>query len=277
MKNILVPTDFSDVANHALHLAGEIAQRTGATLELLHVVETVNTLTPPDGEDPTAGKWFGQLEGYARTQLQTLSERFPGVEVRTRVGRGSPFRNIDQRALESGADLIVMGSEGSSGLDELLIGSNAERVVRFAPCPVLVVKSLLRLEDIKRVAFFTSLKEDLIEEMPRFLKFWKLLDAELHVVRVNTPQDWVSSRFAERQMRTFDEKHGVNARFTLYSAATAEDGIHHFSTDVGIHLIAMPTHARKGLARLIAGGSTTENVLNHTRIAFWTCRHEDGD
>ena len=277
MKTILVPTDFSEVAGHALRLAAEIARQSGADLELVHVLETTGMdAAPPEVlTSETSVAWLDQVEEGARTQLRGLVADFPQVTIRARVGRGAPFRHINQRALETKADLIVMGSEGSSGLDELLIGSNAERVVRFAVCPVLVVKNVLRLSDVRTVVFVTDLEEDLKEELPRFLSLWGLLNAQLHVLRVNTPQNWISTRHAERQLETFRRLIGEPFTFHLYCDATQEEGIHHFAADVDAHLLAMPTHARTGLSRLLAGGSVTENVLNHGRIALWTCRLED--
>ncbi|SDL30282.1 Nucleotide-binding universal stress protein, UspA family [Catalinimonas alkaloidigena] len=275
MKKILVPTDFTDVAHHALHLAAQLAQQTGAEVELLHVLETTSTAPydlPEKVVGATGNTFLDYLEASAREQLEKTARAYADVPIRYLVRQGSPFRAIDQRASEQRVDLIVMGSKGSSGLDELLIGSNAERVVRFAPCPVLVVKGNLSLAAIKKVVYVTDFAPEQAEAVSHFLKFMSLLEAEVHLLYINTPTDWITSRAALKKMEAFRAQHNLNAQFTLYSDATEEEGIHHFVSDIGAQLVAMPTYGRTGITRLIAGGSITENVLNHTRVALWTYR-----
>jgi nucleotide-binding universal stress UspA family protein len=142
---ILVPTDFSATSDAALEYARTVAERFGATLHLLHVVE-----------DPFAHRGFsGEMyieEPFAdlRTTLmqeaegQLASRLLPDDRSRFRataeavVGHG--LRTITAYAAERGIDLIVMGTHGRTGLAHALMGSVAERVVRTAPCPVLTVR-----------------------------------------------------------------------------------------------------------------------------------------
>ena len=163
--HVLVPTDLSDPANHALRYAIEEATLHRAKVTVLHVL-TGHTGTevyyvsdgPPGGAgqeavDPSGG---GPLRSFSpphptvvrhdpgevvRTQLQDLirATGFPGtweVEVAT----GHPADAIVRVAQEGGADLIVMGTHGRTGLQHVLLGSVAEKVVRLAPCPVLTVR-----------------------------------------------------------------------------------------------------------------------------------------
>jgi nucleotide-binding universal stress UspA family protein len=141
---ILVPTDFSAPSNAALTLAKKVAAMSGASLHLLHVLEDPWS-TPVYAAEvyvspPVAlrEKW---LEG-ARTLLSTQLAPEEQASLRSSqvVMFGTPARTIVEHAKSSGVDLIVMGTHGRGGVDHLLMGSVAERVVRSAACPVLTVR-----------------------------------------------------------------------------------------------------------------------------------------
>jgi nucleotide-binding universal stress UspA family protein len=135
-ETILHPTDGSEAsmaaADHAIGLAAE----NRAALRFLYVVD-VSSLAADD----FGGVLLENLERYGRTALEDLTERAEaaGVDAVTAVETGVPHREILADAEESGADLIVMGTHGRTGLDRFLLGSVSERVVRTAGVPVLVV------------------------------------------------------------------------------------------------------------------------------------------
>jgi len=159
-SHVLVPTDFSDPANHALHCALEEARLHGARVTLLHVLppsaETevyyVSGAPASAGYEPVAGARLAPSvpahptvvrQDYgeeATTRLRDLmAESFQGqwdVEITT----GHPAEAIVRTAEARKADLIVMGTHGRTGLQHVLLGSTAEKVVRLAPCPVLTVR-----------------------------------------------------------------------------------------------------------------------------------------
>lgn len=147
IQTILVPTDFSEPTRDQLDYSVWLAQTVRARLILLHVLQTmplaeaVNWLdgvAPPTGE---AALWE-QVKHASEQQMGRLKELYAaaGVEITTRVKEGVPFVEIIRTAEQEQADLIVMGSHGRTGVRHLLIGSVAERVVRKAACPVLVLK-----------------------------------------------------------------------------------------------------------------------------------------
>lgn len=142
--NILLPTDFSDCARPAYGLAVQIAERFGSKLFLLHVVQDFALLVPDAvlfAATPNAA--LDSLIAGANTQLDQIVsrerlERFtPTLQVRV----GSPAVEIVEYAKEINAGLIVIGTHGRTGLQHLLLGSVADRVVHVAPCPVLTVRS----------------------------------------------------------------------------------------------------------------------------------------
>ena len=144
IRTILLPTDFSECARHALPAAASLARLTGARIICLHVVET---LVPTVGFTPVAeplpmADISEQLEDSAARELPKLArcEECAGLDVEDLIVRGEPASEIVRVARERGADLIVISSHGRTGLGRMLFGSTAESVVRHARCPVLVVK-----------------------------------------------------------------------------------------------------------------------------------------
>lgn len=145
VRTILLPTDFSECARHAVPVAAEYARLLGAGVICLHVVEPVVQTAvgwTPLAEPLPTPELGEQLEESAARDLPAFSrsEEFEGLAVEDLIVRGDPAAEIVRVAEERGAGLIVISSHGRAGLGRILFGSTAESVVRHAHCPVLVVK-----------------------------------------------------------------------------------------------------------------------------------------
>ena len=141
IRTILVPVDFSEYSEKAFAWAQSLAAPWGARLRLLHVVPLPEYLPNVLGihfnlADLEAGM---QAEAEARLREWISRANSPPVPIDAQVIRGEPFSDICRVVEQEHMDLIVMGSHGCTGLGHVLLGSVAERVVRHAPCPVLVV------------------------------------------------------------------------------------------------------------------------------------------
>ena len=143
LKRILVPTDFSDSARHALSYGISFAREYEAELTLLHVVETLTVGYASDLFPVPMAEVFQEVSTYARTELGKLAAevRDKGVRVNERVVQGKPSAEIIRVATEETIDMIVLGTHGKGVLDKALFGSTTERVVRRAPCPVLTCRT----------------------------------------------------------------------------------------------------------------------------------------
>jgi nucleotide-binding universal stress UspA family protein len=136
-QHFLVPLDFSEHANQALVYAMALAAKLQARLTLLHVIYT------PPWIGPDLSAYVADIEAQARQAMETNLRRVrnAGLEATTMLVHGTPWQEIVQTAENRQVDLIIMGTHGRTGLQHILLGSVAEKVVRLAPCPVLVTRS----------------------------------------------------------------------------------------------------------------------------------------
>lgn len=278
MKTILVPTDFSEQALNALDLAAQIAKKSEAKIILTHVIEgarsfsSFNTMGEggsPVGEDAFLIKRLVEAHEKNLSDLKE-SPMLEGLQVETRVKVGSPYESISQAVSDDEADLVVMGTKGSSGLDEVLIGSNTEKVVRYASCPVITVKNKVALTSIESIVFATDLSDNQDRLVSKVKDMQKMLNAKLHLLKVNTPSHFYTNRQLEEEFDKFIEEHELeNFTTNVYNEATEEDGILYFAEEVGACMIAIGTHGRTGLLHLLSG-SIAEDLVNHADIPVWT-------
>jgi len=140
-RTILVPTDFSEHADHALAYAVEIAGQLDATVHVVHAI-TVPVLGISEMGIAYASTMMESTTKTAQTALDGLTDRYRNKAVLgpVRMEVGDARDVIDRVAAAIGADLIVMGTHGRRGVSRILLGSVAESVVRSAPCPVLTVR-----------------------------------------------------------------------------------------------------------------------------------------
>jgi len=133
IKKILYPTDFSSYSNQAYFHAVALAENHGASLTVLFV-HTPDFTAPDRPQDTNAAQRFWQ------SQLEQIRPLNPDIPVQHIFLAGDPASAIVGYARDAAMDLIVMGTHGRTGLDRLLLGSVAEKVLRDAPCSVLVAK-----------------------------------------------------------------------------------------------------------------------------------------
>jgi nucleotide-binding universal stress UspA family protein len=142
VKRILVPLDFSDNSIFALRYAANLATQVDASLILVHVASSL--LTPPEMEyvQVDLKKFRAEVEKHASAKLAALAQNeVPAtVPASPLIRHGTPWEEITRVAKERKADLIIIGTRGYTGVKHMLLGSTAEKVVRQAGCPVLVVR-----------------------------------------------------------------------------------------------------------------------------------------
>ncbi len=277
MRRILVPTDFSEQAHYAYEVAISIARKTGAAIKLLHVIETPYMSDfSATGDVFTTGNmqqvYILELLESTKAQLRHLAEvvGHEGVDVVYEVEVAKPISKIRRTIQEENVDLVVMGSKGSSGLDEFLVGSNTEKVVRTAECPVLTVKHRHLHFDVREMVVASDFKREISHAMDRFKEFQQLFGARMNLVYINTPGAFESSGNLHLKLEEIAHKYRLqNYTTNVYDDVLEEDGILHFAQEIRADLIMMATHGRTGLSHLLSG-SIAEDLINHTRIPVLT-------
>lgn len=285
MKRILVPTDFSEQAGFAMDLACQIAHKISSELVALHVLDHTGLFDFSAGSSayPLMGNPAGLdldqefMESLYRNAEEKSAQFLQDYEsedlkITKKIKIGSAFHYITEEINEEKTDLVIMGSKGASGFEEVLIGSNTEKVVRHAKCPVLTVKSKIKIQDINDIVFATSFKEGDSHVADEVKKLQEVFEAKLHLVRVNTPNSFETNRKIMEQANKFIKDNNLtNYTINIYNDKVEEDGIIFFAQDINADMIAIATHGRSGLLHLLSG-SIAEDVVNHAKRPVWTFR-----
>jgi nucleotide-binding universal stress UspA family protein len=280
MKTILVPTDFSKAAQNAADVAASLAQKNKANLVLLHVVEDVEEGSfNVEGETTAFGSWedrifTAKMIQKSKKQLSKAAAGFieSGIDVKPILRVGSPYHGIQAIITEQKADLIIMGTNGKSPLEEILVGSNTEKVIRRSSCPVLTVNKKPSKLEFKSIVFAVSLRKDELSFPNAVKEIQQLYGSTIHLVRINTPGLFLHDRPARERMEELARRMKLqNYTINIYNDYSEEAGIISFADQVNADLIAMSTHGRTGLSHLL-NGSIAEDVANHAKRLVLTDR-----
>jgi nucleotide-binding universal stress UspA family protein len=274
MKKILVPTDFSKPAQIAIDVAADIAKKANAEITLLHIVEEASAGSfNIEGEvssrsDDWEDKIFTmRLIEKGKKQIAKAVEELKaaGVKVRSELKIGAPFHGMRSIITDQKVDLVVMGTAGMTKLEESIIGSNTEKVVRHANCPVLTVHKKPGNSDFKNIVYATALSQD-EEIFSRVIRrTQQLYDSTVHLVRVNTPGNFQRDAIVKKAMADFARKLQLkNFTINVFNDLTEEEGIIYFADSINADMIAMATHGRTGFAHVLAG-SIAEDVVSHSK------------
>ncbi|MFH7012225.1 universal stress protein [Flavobacterium sp. FlaQc-52] len=264
MKRILVPTDFSEHAEDALKVAAQIAKKNNSEIIVLHMLELPHQMN----DAITGGASIPETMLFMKKANQMLDEisnrpYLDGVSVTEIVKMDKPIHGITQVSKDHEIDLIIMGSHGSSGVEELLIGSNTEKVVRNSEIPVLVIKKDISNFNAANIVFASDFSEETKKPFEKFLNFTKFFDSTIHLVTICTPNSFKPTHVIQKAMNEFiAEFNMTNYSTNIYNDTNIEKGILNFSNTKNADVIAMCTHGRTGFAHFF-NGSISEGLVNH--------------
>ena len=277
IRKILVPTDFSSLATCSFRFALRLAAKSGASVQLLHVVEEGSHYTFSSiGEvlhDPMADLFTLKMMQKAREQLADLvaQEGSEAVPVSYQVQAGNPASLILETITENGIDLVVIGASGGNWLDRLLVGSTTEQVVQRAACPVVTLKcSAGELSQFREFVFAVDPDEDQACVVEELKKMQQLTGARLNLLLVNTPAAFESSKISRERLRDFVAAHGLDNYGThVYDDKSLEEGLFHFAEEIGADLLALGTHHQSRLLGVLSPNGE-RNIINHATWPVWT-------
>ncbi|MBZ0327969.1 MAG: universal stress protein [Altibacter sp.] len=275
MKKILVPVDFSEHSEYALEVASVIAKKQNAEIIALHMMGLSEAvINKNEAKEVFEAMYYLKLAEKRFSEF--LDKKFlEGVKVTDTVYNYKNFSEINDVAKDHGADLIVMGSHGSSGISEVFVGSNTEKVVRTSEIPVLVIKNKPKNFTFENVVFACDFEKESIIAYQKAMKFFKLFSANVHLLHVNLPNErFRSTPEIEEKVREFLYQGDLGSLDSLGKVVyvddySVEDGVFTYSNKINADAIALSTHGRRGLAHFFFG-SVGEDLANHADIPVLT-------
>lgn len=273
MKSILVPCDFSDSAVQAFKFAVEVASKSRGEVHLLHVIELPvmhDTLIAPTLSYEEA--FLKDAKAQADKDFNKMRAKWAkdGPKVKSSVEYGPVTPTILDYVGEKKIDLVVMGTKGASGLKELLIGSNTEKIVRKSKVPVIAVKKYVKASSIKKIVFPNTLRDDQEEITLKIKSLQDFFKAKLHILYVNTPANFKRDNETHDKLKAFVKRFMLkDYAINVYNDYSEEAGVMNFTHEIGGDMIVMATHGRRGISHLMSG-SIAEDVVNHVDCPIWT-------
>lgn len=265
MKRILVPTDFSDHAEYALRVAAQIARENNSEIVLLHMLELPHQASDAVG----SGHDIPEIMFFKNKVISNLEELMDvdyleGITVSEIIQFEKAFEGILAVSKTNNIDFIVMGSHGSGGFQEMFIGSNTEKVVRFSDVPVLVIKNKMDNFKADNFVFASDFSQEIKKPFKQLLDIASLFNSKLNLVMINTPSSFKPTHVAEKIMNDFIKEFNYpNYSLHIYNDVNVEKGILNFANSVQADLIGMCTHGRRtGFAHFF-NGSVSEDLVNH--------------
>lgn len=284
IDSILVPTDGSEGAEPGIHHGIGLAADLGADLHTLSVVDSVEINPSLSGvEDEADPKGIFEARATRATDaVAELARSYLDGTVTAAVEWGRPFRSITEYAKNNDIDLIVMGTHGRSGLKRLVLGSVAEKVLRAASVPIVMVPPQAAIDGVdieyKEILFPTDGSEAAEAAVD-----WGLTLANIYDGMIHTIYSVDTARFAGEgeMMVLYDALEqtgqealdairerttgaGIDTTGTIGSGPPARV-IRSYSEDHDVDLIVMGTHGRSGVDRYLIG-SITESVVRHAEV-----------
>jgi nucleotide-binding universal stress UspA family protein len=279
LQKILVPIDFSETGMLALEHAGHMAGLAKADLILLHVLP-VNQyhfeIPEPELHIENYDRVNAIVEERLNEAVETLRERH-GVKARSLSAKGSVTREIIELANEEQVDLIVMGTHGAKGFEELFIGSNAHKVVSVAKCPVITVQTHVTRVGFTNIVLPIDRSVHSREKVNIALRFADLYDAKIHILGLlenNEEHENDKLQIVLDQVQHAVEQ--ANLRFsrqTVKGTNLAYEAMR-FGPEVNADLIVIMTEQESALTGVFLG-PRAKQIVNHSRIPVMSIKPKE--
>jgi nucleotide-binding universal stress UspA family protein len=267
INKILIPIDFSEVANNALQYAIQLAKKTHAEIHILYV----KNIPIMDNSFPNNvyHSYLIEVEEFTKKSFDDLTEKVlknAEVKFETHTVFGFIKDEIQDFSDKNNIDLIVLGTKGASGMQEILIGSNAASVAANSTIPVLIIPPHARFEKLIHLVYATDYNEPEFPAVARLTYFANLYDADVSVLHVKSDYD-----------EFFDAEHNFFSRnkdadefkkwkiIKLPKGESVIESINTFITNNHSNMIVMAKHNRNFFDRLFHI-SLSKKMAYHTQI-----------
>jgi len=274
MKKILIPTDFSKYADEAIEVGAQIAKEHDCEIVLIHMLELPTHMNDAVSQE----KSIPEIMLYKQKADEKLADiknqpQLKGIKTTEVVRLDSTSNGINQYLKQNNdIDLIVMGSHGASGINEIFIGSNTEKIVRRSEVPVLVIKNKIENFKVNTIIFASDFSNEIKKPFNNVIKFAKIFGSKLNLVMICTPNSFKSASAARKIITEFVAEFDMpEYTFETYNESNIEKGIINYSNETNGDVIAFCTHGRTALNHFFAG-SISEDLVNHASKPVLTFR-----
>ncbi|MEG3657746.1 universal stress protein [Arenibacter palladensis] len=275
MKNILVPTDFSENCTKAANLGIEMAKLYDAEIHFFHLIHTpVDWVKLDKLKEKRYPETLSQI-GVAKAALRELEKKAEkeGLKCQTFLEYQTGTTNILKHSGHFHHDFIITGSSGTKGTVRELLGSNVEKIIRKSDVPVIVVKGDDVAFPFKNIVFVSDFMEDVSGAFEHVISIAKKCNAHIRLLRINTQTDTNSIEAGLDPIKRFLEKFPDLKNYSMYvnNETSVETGINTFVKHEPTDLIAMSTHGSTGFLSLFSK-SIAEGMANHSALPVMTIK-----
>ena len=268
MKNILVPVDFSKDSINALEHAIVIANKVKANLRIIHVRKDKNYDEPfiIHGKEKEYGK---TVQEFCKDIIKEYQPKYKGggnFDYLVRVGK--IYKVITDQAILDKSFLIMMGTHGVSGFEELWLGSNSYRVVGKAPCPVITVRHGFKRKKISKIILPIDAHRETRVKVPFTVELAAPFGAEVHVISVRTTNKAeIIKRLKNYVTQTSEylEKRNIKVVKDDIKGSSIADITYTYGVHVGAELISIVSNER-GTPVNMTISTTAQQMVNHSPI-----------
>ncbi len=265
MKKIMVPTDFSDCANVASETAIKMAEKSNAEIVFLHFMSIpINWIQMEHNQE----KMYPDVTKKVRHVTNQLEELVAlankkGLKAHHHIGFNEGPTDIIHHIGNFDIDLIVMGSHGAKGMREFFLGSNAQRTIREANVPVLIVKKELQKAANPTIVFVSDFEVEMLTGFRKIMEFAHWIEGTIQLLYINTPDDFVDTWTIRTKMEKFKNlaKAG-NTIVQVINALDFEEGLSRYCKGIKGGIVAMVTHHK-------VRDSKVDKVVNHLELPFF--------
>ncbi len=270
MRTILVPTDFSYTADKALNYACEINKKLNAEIMLFHsyhvpaIINDAQSVAISD-EEQNKGS-----EDALKVLKERFEKQFPGMNFNMKAVQGLATEGIVEEEKNTKIDLLVMGTQGASGLREILLGSNTAIVIENSICPVLAVPENSVHKTISNILFATDFNESDFLTLTVLAKIAEKFNATISIVHVSetakesefesNTQQWIEEELESKYQARYNK-----LKFHCLVGGDVEEELNYFIGKNDIDLISLTMRKRGALSKLF-DRSLTKKLVNHTHI-----------
>lgn len=265
MKTILVPTDFSANAEKALDFAADLAQKMPAKLHVF------NAFDLPYSQNVMTTSLLDALRESSEIGLKEIAKKLEakGVVFATESKMGNPISVSRDLVTREKVDLLVLGTRGASGIEAVLIGSNAAAILHAVDCPVLAIPAHSKPNPIQDIVFATDGQtKGEAKALPQLKMIAGLMKARVHILHIYDPESTELSIINEAHYKK--QLDGIDLSFALVEKEeSVEKGILNYAEEVNADMLALMAR-RYGFLQSLFHNSLTSRIAFHTKLPFLT-------